>query len=151
MAGNPTSSAVAAPLAAPRGRHTSGCGHHVGDRPRLISVRLAVQQPNQLWATLSLHSIAGGDRTLSWEPCPVCRWAADYVYQASPDTEPGRIGQDPEIVQSALLALLSQPQVDVFTLVGREQGASPARAPLATFVVPRHQLPIFELEPDRGR
>jgi hypothetical protein len=135
-----------------RDRSASGCGHHVGDRPRLISFWLAVQDPNQPSQLLSLHSITGGNRTLSWEACPTCHWSADYVYRVELDAEPQRIGHlsiDSELLREALLALLSQPAVDVFTLVGREQRTSTDRRGLSTYLVPRHQLPIFQLEHHR--
>jgi hypothetical protein len=128
-------------------RYVPECGHYVGDRSRPISFGLASSLLSPGPRTLTLHSVSGGASTLAWEDCPFCQWSADYVYREAAQSRPTPVGHDVALVRSALLALLSQPDVAVFSVVGRE---ARDRAPLTTFVVPRHQLPIFELEHDRA-
>jgi hypothetical protein len=135
-------------LTSPPPRHRPACGHYVGDRARPILFRVASSLPGEAARTLTLHSIASGDHALAWEECPHCQRSADYVYRDARHSQPITVGQDVSLVRSALLAMLNQPDVAVFTLVAREPRE---RAPLTTFVVPRHQLPILELEHDRAR
>lgn len=80
-------------------------------------------------------SLSGGEQRISLDVCEECSAETGYSLRRV-GGDPERIGGDPEVLSAAINALLTQPGVDIFTVVVDRRGRE-------RIVIPRHHLPSF--------
>lgn len=111
------------------------CGHEASFSGTRVDIRrLTEASPDN--HVLRFLSLGGGDRTLTTEQCR-CHHITYTLRRRGQNAE--IIGDDPEVVTAALAAVLTQPDIDVFTLTV----AGPNQRSL---IIPRHHLPVFIVE-----
>ena len=114
------------------------CGHDGRQRaPRIRLFKFPGFQANYI-----LRKITAGEREMVWRNCSVVVAPTPITPTArSGGEEPAGIGADPEVIRSALYALIDQPGVEVFSLVVDAQNGQ--RSGPASYVILRHHLPAF--------
>lgn len=114
------------------------CGHDdfFAVQRAVAEVRFSdLPNPDGAGDTTHFVSMSGGDQRISVEVCTECSVRTGYLLRrAGGDVE--RIGGDPEVLAAAFSALLTQPSVEVFTVVVDRKDRE-------RMVIPRHRLPSF--------
>ena len=113
------------------------CGHSKYPTRTSITVRRLVEVTES--NATHFVSITGGERTLAATRC-TCGQVSYSLRERG--AAPKAIGDDPDIVAAALLAIVAQPAVDVFTME-----LYPNRP--VSVIVPRHHLPLMIVEDAR--